>query len=145
MYDASSRKDIRAAEKAARLAERDRIHYLQAAMSTWQGRAWFCDLLEFCHLFSDPFTADALKEAYLKGERNVGLRIFADIITHCPDDYIRMMRESNARRVEADTKRNRDAIDPATAERASSSDPDGGVEGSGEPSTDFDSYAGPDT
>lgn len=101
MYDASNRKDIRRAEKAARIAEAERINYLKAAMSTVAGRNWFCDLLEACHLFSDPFTADPLREAYSKGERNVGLRLFSDIIAHCPDYYILMMREANARRIES--------------------------------------------
>ena len=117
MYNASNRKDIREAEKAARQAELARITYLQAAMSTQQGRAWFYDLLEFCHLFNDPFTGQALHEAYLKGERNVGLRIFADIVAHCPDSYLQMMREANARRSERDTD-----TDTAAAERSGSED-----------------------
>lgn len=108
-YDASNRKDIRRAEKAARIAEAERINYLKAAMSTAAGRNWFCDLLEACHLFSDPFTADPLREAYSKGERNVGLRLFSDIIAHCPDYYILMMREANARRIESAILDARDA------------------------------------
>jgi hypothetical protein len=103
-YDASNRKDIRRAEKESRLAEVQRLDYLRAAMSVTQGRAWFHDLLEACHLFADPFTGDALLEAYSKGERNVGLRIFADLVAHCPDDYITMMKEANARRTLADTR-----------------------------------------
>jgi hypothetical protein len=126
-YNASNRKDIRRAEKDARAAEISRLDYLKAAMSVPQGRAWFYELLETCHLFSDPFTGDPLREAYVKGERNVGLRLFADIIAHCPDDYIKMVKEENGRRIERDAKRSRDA---AAAERASSSDDGWDVEGS---------------
>ena len=122
MYDASSRKDIRAAEKAARQAELIRIQYLQAAMSMPQGRAWFYELLEFCHIFNDPFTGNALAEAYRKGERNVGLRIFADIIAHCPDDYIRMTREENGRRAERTAHDNHNHDSPAAAEYPGSSE-----------------------
>ena len=107
-YDASNRRDIHLAEKESRLAEKDRIQHLQTQMSTTAGRTWFHDLLEFCHLFSDPFTGDALHEAYRKGERNVGLRIFADILAHCPDSYVQMMKEANGRRILNDTRRNRD-------------------------------------
>ena len=96
-YDASNRKDIRRAEKAEFEAERERIEFLRAAMSTRQGRAWFHAFLSECHLFSDPFTGNALHEAYLKGERNVGLRQFAMISAHTPDHYITMMKEENAR------------------------------------------------
>lgn len=125
MYDASNRKDIRRAEKDARQAEIARLDYLKAAMSTWQGRAWFFDFLEFCHCFSDPFTGDALREAYQKGERNVGLRLFSDIIAHCPDDYVLMVKEENGRRIERDIIANR----AAAAERAGSSDSGWDVEG----------------
>jgi hypothetical protein len=95
MYDASSRKDIRRAEKAASRAEADRVEFIRAALSTFQGRAWFHDLLAFCHIFADPFSGDALREAYSKGERNIGLYIYNDVVTHCPDQFIRMMREAH--------------------------------------------------
>ena len=97
MYDASNRKDIRKAEKASAIAEAERVEFLRQALSSVGGRSWFHNLLEACHLFSDPFTGQALTEAYLKGERNVGLRIFTDILSNCPDQYLLMMRESNDR------------------------------------------------
>lgn len=125
MYDASNRKDIRRAEKAARQAEISRVEYLQAAMSVPQGRAWFYELLEFCHIFNDPFTGDALAEAYRKGERNVGLRLFSDIIAHCPDDYIKMVKEENGRRTERTVADNR----TAAAEQPGSEDPGWDLEG----------------
>lgn len=124
-YDASSRKDIRRAEKDALIDETMRIDFLRAAMSTTQGRAFFHDFLEFCHLFSDPFTGDALIEAYRKGERNVGLRTFADLLAHCPDYYIQMVKEANDRRTVRDTRRSvsdSDDADPAPAERSSIAD-----------------------
>lgn len=97
MYDASNRKDIREAEKRAHLAERSRVEFIQSAMAGAPGRVWFYQLLSACHLFSDPFSGDALREAYTKGERNVGLMIFADILENCPDQYILMMREATER------------------------------------------------
>ena len=103
-YNATSRKDIRRAEKESQIDETMRIDFLRAAMSTTQGRAYFYDHLEFCHLFTDPFTGDALLEAYRKGERNVGLRIFADLLAHCPDYYIQMVKEANDRRIIRDTR-----------------------------------------
>ena len=136
MYDASNRKDIRAAEKAAKLSELNRVNFLVAAMSTAQGREWFYDLLEFCHIFNDPFSGQALLEAYRKGERNVGLRLFSDILTHCPDSYAQMIREENGRRTERavrDSRRNDPAArgDPDSADAERSDSPDSGwdVEG----------------
>jgi hypothetical protein len=109
-YNASSRKDIRRVEKSAKLAEDNRIAFIKAAMDTLQGRTFFYDLLSFCHLFSDPFTGDALREAYSKGERNVGLRLFADVIAHCPQSYITMMSEAQIQEILND-RRNLDDDD----------------------------------
>jgi hypothetical protein len=131
-YDASSRKDIRRAEKDALIDETMRVDFLRAAMSTLQGRAYFHDFLEFCHLFADPFSGDALIEAYRKGERNVGLRTFADLLAHCPDYYIQMVKEANDRRIARDAtaaRNTRRSDDPASDELGGSSDPGWDVEG----------------
>lgn len=95
MRNASERKDIRRYEKAAKLRETNRINFIVAAMSTPAGRVWFHDFLSACHIFADPFTGDALVEAYSKGERNVGLKVYNDIVTNCPNYFIEMMKEAN--------------------------------------------------
>ena len=95
MRNAAQRKSIRVAEKQAAVDERSRIEFICAAMDTLQGRAWFHEFLVTCHIFSDPFTGDALIEAYSKGERNVGLRVYNDIVTNCPDQFVMMMKEAN--------------------------------------------------
>lgn len=97
MYDASNRKDIRNAEKAAAIAARQRIEFLQLSLASVEGRVWFFDFLTACHMFNDPFTGDPLREAYSKGERNIGLRIYAEILANCPDQLILMMREATER------------------------------------------------
>ena len=101
-YDASNRKDIRRAEKLARQAEIARVDYLKAAMSTWQGRAWFHDLLTFCNCFIEAPSWNPYQDYHQQGMCNVGLRILADLTAQCPDDYILMMKEDNARRIERD-------------------------------------------
>ena len=95
MRNASERKDIRRYEKQAKLRETNRINFIVAAMSTPAGRVWFHDFLSACHIFADPFTGDALVEAYSKGERNVGLKVYNDIVTNCPNYFIEMMKEAN--------------------------------------------------
>ena len=95
MRNASERKDIRRYEKQAKLRETNRINFIVAAMSTPAGRVWFHDFLSTCHIFADPFTGDALVEAYSKGERNVGLKVYNDIVTNCPNYFIDMMKEAN--------------------------------------------------
>ena len=95
MRNASERKDIRRYEKAAKLRETNRINFIVAAMSSPVGRVWFHDFLSACHIFADPFTGDALVEAYSKGERNVGLKVYNDIVSNCPNYFIDMMKEAN--------------------------------------------------
>ena len=95
MRNASERKDIRRYEKQAKLRETNRINFIVAAMSTPAGRVWFHDFLSACHIFADPFTGDALVEAYSKGERNVGLKVYNDIVSNCPNYCIDMMKEAN--------------------------------------------------
>lgn len=100
MYNASDRKDIRRAEKAAKHVESSRVEFIRAALSTPQGRIWFHQLLSACHIFSTTFNGNALNAAFAEGERNVGLMVYGDIVTHCPDEFVRMMREAQAREIE---------------------------------------------
>lgn len=99
MRNASERKDIRRQEKAAKLRETQRIDFIIGAMSTKQGRIWFHDFLAACHIFADPFTGDALVEAYSKGERNMGLSVYRDIVGNCPDLFVQMMQEANEQEI----------------------------------------------
>lgn len=93
--NASQTKEIRRYEKAAKLREQNRINFIVTAMGIEAGRTYFRSLLEACHIFADPFSGDALREAYSKGERNIGLYIYNDIVTHCPDYFVLMMKEAN--------------------------------------------------
>lgn len=109
MRNAAERKDIRRAEKYAAEVSRARVEFIVAAMSTKQGRAWFHELLIQCSLFNDPYTGEALLDNFVKGQRNIGLAIYNDIVTACPDQFIMMMKEAqiqeitNDRRTEPDT------------------------------------------
>lgn len=114
-YSAAERKDIRRAEKAAKLADTQRLEIITNLMSAAPGRAWVCDLLEACHIFTTTYTGDALSGAFSEGERNVGLRLLADIMSACPQRYLEMMRERNDRHLAADS-----------GHRRGNSDADGG-------------------
>lgn len=113
MRNASQTKEIRRYEKAAKLREQNRINFVVAAMSTEAGRTYFRDLLGACHIFADPFSGDALREAYSKGERNIGLYIYNDIVTHCPDYFVLMMKEANIEE-QVNDRRNDDDRDTDT-------------------------------
>jgi hypothetical protein len=105
VYNAAERKDVRRAEKEAKLAETNRREIINYIMSTNPSRAWMHDVLEACHVFRSSFSADSLQMAFAEGERNVGLRMLVDIMTICPDQYILMMREENVRQATREAKR----------------------------------------
>jgi len=127
MYNATSRKEIRRAEKVFEQEEKKRVNFVVAAMSTSEGRLWFHDLLSNCRVFADRFSGDALHEAYSKGERNIGLRIYGDIVSNCPDYFVTMMKEATLR-------------EQINAQRSSHDTPDD----AGEPAPDaYDPYSDP--
>jgi len=104
MRNAAEREDIRRAEKAAAEAERSRLEFVFAAMSTKQGRVYFHSLLASCSIFDGSFSGDALLEAFTKGQRNIGLMIYNDIVTHCPDYFVLMMKEANIQELTDDRR-----------------------------------------
>ena len=112
MRNASERKDIRRAEKISAEFERQRVDFVVAAMGTKQGRAWFHNLLAACAIFDGSFSGDALLEAFIKGQRNIGLMVYNDIVGNCPDHFVTMMNEANIKEI-ANDRRNDIDVDSA--------------------------------
>jgi len=96
-YDAGNRRDIREAQKRAKVTEQQRREIITGIMSVEPGRRWMHDILEGCHIFSTSFSDAGLRMAFMEGQREVGLRLLMDIMGACPDRYIEMMRERNER------------------------------------------------
>lgn len=145
-FNASNRKDIRAAEKADALRRIQDAEAITAIMSTIPGRAWMWRQLGSANLFVSAFTGDPMRDAFSAGERNFGLRLLSDIMLHCPDAYLQMTKEANNVRYDS----NNGIADPAhpLAERRSGEVPDGGDPGQdggpAEGSEPFHSNDGPD-
>lgn len=116
--DPTSRASIRAAEKASRLADRQRGDTVRLLMSTSPGRSFVHDKLLSAHVFSTSFSHNALQMAFNEGERNQGLQLLNDVMLFCPEQYILMQREANDRLASA-----------SAAERTRSKNANGGVEG----------------
>ena len=106
-YDSSNPKHIAIARKSAKAADEARAGFINHIMGMVDGRAYIHDLLVHCHVFTQPFSANALVTAFACGELNIGQRILADVMAYCPDDYIQMMREANARSTADDARRSR--------------------------------------
>lgn len=103
-YDASSRKDVRAMQKQAKLEEQQRREVIGGIMSVAPGRKWMCELLEHCHCFATSYSDVAHRMAFMEGQREVGIMLLNDIMVSCPDEYITMMGERNARQSATDAR-----------------------------------------
>lgn len=94
-YDTSDPSQVNKARKKAARTRADRLEFIKAAMSVEQGRAWFYDILNRCHILRQPFVAgDPHSTSFRCGEMNIGAMILDDIQTAAPDDYIKMVREN---------------------------------------------------
>jgi hypothetical protein len=122
-FNSSDRKAIRAAEKAAALRSIQDAEAITAIMSTIPGRAWMWRKLGEAHIFVNNFSGDPIRDAFSAGERNAGLILLADIMLHCPDQYLQMTKEANNERHDSN---NRSPDADSLAERRSGSFPDRG-------------------
>lgn len=125
-FNAADRKDVRAAEKAARIAERERQDTVRGLCASASGRRYVWDKFSLAGIFVAVPPTDALQMAFAEGVRAQGLALLDDVITACPEQFIRMMQEANERNLTRGSP---------TSEQPRSPDADGGVEGS---SNDYD-------
>lgn len=95
--DTSDPIEVNKARKKDARTRADRLHFVQAAMTTEQGRAWFYDLLLFTKVIKTPFDEDPYRTAFLCGQQNVGLRVLSDIQVSAPEEYLMMIQENKTR------------------------------------------------
>ncbi len=72
---------------------REHLAHLNRVMSDPQGREYLYDLLASLHIYSTSFSTDALIMAFNEGQRNVGIRLTADLVEASPDMYLQMLKE----------------------------------------------------
>jgi hypothetical protein len=125
-YDAGNRKDVRELQKRAKLEEQQRREIVNGIMSVAPGRKWVCELLETCHIFATSFSDVGLRMAFMEGQREIGLRLLMDIMGACPDQYVQMMGERNARQSSIDAGLSRSRPDGDGSDSGSEADDDTG-------------------
>ena len=134
-YDAGNRKDVRTLEKQAKLEDQQRREIISGIMSVAPGRKWMCELLEHCHCFATSFSDVAHRMAFMEGQREVGILLLNDIMQACPNSYIQMMGERNARQSAIDARLSKRRPDGDGSDSGQGPD-----DGSGsDDATDFDS------
>lgn len=96
-YDTSEPLEVNKARKRAARTRADRLEFVQAAMTTEQGRAWYYDLLKRCRVFNNPMALDPHKTSFQCGQLNIGLQVLDDIQTAAPESYITMVMENKTK------------------------------------------------
>lgn len=93
--DVGDRDKVRDKRRDAKLHEHEEGEALTAFMSSHIGRRWMYRTLEQCHMFTTSYSSSPIRMAFLEGERNIGLRLVADIMAFCPRRYAEMMQEAS--------------------------------------------------
>lgn len=97
-YNAGDPGQVKAAKKARKLQDMTEDELLGRTLDTYEGRAVVWKLLETCHVFATSHRAESTHQtAFLEGERNVGLQIWADVLRVRPKVYPVMSGEAAER------------------------------------------------
>lgn len=79
--------------------------FLQAAMTTREGRDYVWWLLEISTLNHNPHTANALNTAFNCGQMNVGQQVLAHLMSVAPEGYFNMLKEREEEKKDAERTR----------------------------------------
>ena len=72
--------------------EKDDIKFV---MDSEQGRRVVWGMLEKGQVFGTCFNIDPNITAFNEGQRNLALVLFQRVMTHCPDQYLKMAAEAS--------------------------------------------------
>lgn len=72
--------------------EKDDIKFV---MGSEQGRRVVWSLLERGQVFGTCFNVEPHITAFNEGQRNLALVLFQRVMTHCPDQYLKMAAEAS--------------------------------------------------
>lgn len=91
--NAADREQVKNAERKARWSREDEVADVKALLKLPEGRRFFWRYLSECSVFKTSFTGNS-QTFFNEGERNVGLKLMADINEADPEAYIVMLREA---------------------------------------------------
>lgn len=76
------------------LAQRD-IEDIQFVMGSEKGRRVIWSVLEKGQVFGTCFNVEPHITAFNEGQRNLALVLLQRVMTHCPDQYLKMAAEAS--------------------------------------------------
>ncbi len=96
-YNADDEKQVKTAQKKAKLNEAIKLDVIRGVMNTASGRQWIYGFLESCHIYGNAFCpGQSDVTAFNLGEENVGKRLLADVQNSAPDLYLQMINEAKS-------------------------------------------------
>jgi len=95
MTDFDDEQRLKDAEQNQKLAAERQRDDLKHVMSSVQGRRHIWRLLSNAGVFALSFTGDNASTNFNEGRRSEGLRLFNEVMTHCPDLYLTMANEAS--------------------------------------------------
>lgn len=90
--DASDPRQVGERQKSAKLRELRRVNGLKKVLEQPDSRLWLWDLLTFCGISRTSFTGNSTT-FFNEGQRNVGLKVQADMVKNFPEQYINLLKE----------------------------------------------------
>jgi hypothetical protein len=94
-FDPGDQKQVQDRARRAKERQRDADAAIKTLMSSEAGRIWIWDHLSDCGLYRmSARSGDAHMTYFNEGERNVGLRLLAQLQRACPDLYALMTKEN---------------------------------------------------
>lgn len=99
ILDVADQGEVQKRTRSLKDRQRDLDESIKAFMSHKAGRAWVWDHLSACGLYRASVRAGDPHMTYFhEGERNVGLRLLAQLQRTCPDLYATMTKENTDER-----------------------------------------------
>jgi hypothetical protein len=94
-FDAGDAAHVGKRAKDAKRREKERIAVTATLMGHVPGRSWVWAMLSACGVFRTSYDDVAVRMARNEGERNVGLRLLAEIHRVSPEQYLQMVKENS--------------------------------------------------
>ena len=91
-FNAGDPEAVRDRRESAKRGDEARVRGLRYILANQDAREWLWDLMGFTGLNKTSFTGNS-QTFFLEGQRNVGLKIQADIVKHSPESMVAMMKE----------------------------------------------------
>jgi hypothetical protein len=90
--NASDESQVRNAEIKKKLIDDQEKNDLRFILSTDQGRRFIWKQLQLCGVFKSSFTGSS-ETYFLEGQRNIGLKLLADVMDADPESYLKMFKK----------------------------------------------------